>query len=185
MTKAKLWVQTDGNFLILLAIMLLLLPLRWVLAVVFAACFHELCHYVVVCLLGGTVYGLRLGLGGAKMELEPMLPWKETIAALAGPIGSALLMLPVKWMPRLAICGFIHCVFNLLPLFPLDGGRVLRGLLDLIFPDGRGERIFSYFQSILHCFLGAVCILIAFQWGLVPAILGAYLVWRQRKKRII
>lgn len=185
MIKTKMWVQTDGGFLILLALMLLLLPLQWVLAAVLAGCFHEGCHYLAIRLLGGRVYGLRLGSGGAKMEVEYLPPAKELIAALAGPIGSALLVVLVKWMPRLAICGFAHCVFNLLPLFPLDGGRALHGLFGLCSPKGRGEQAFSAFQQMLLWCLGAVCILAAFKWGILPAIFGMMVIWRQRKKRTV
>lgn len=184
MIKTKLWVQTEGSFLILLALMLLLLPLQWVLAAAGAACFHELCHYAAIRLLGGDVYGLRLGINGAKMEVAPLAPGKELVAALAGPVGSAFLVLLAKWLPRLAICGFVHCVFNLLPLFPLDGGRALRGLMTLFLPDETGQRAFSISQQVLLWGVGFLCILCAFKWGIFPAILGITLIWRQRKKRI-
>lgn len=185
MIKTKMWVQTEGGFLILLAAMLLVLPLQWVLAATVAVAFHEACHFIAIRLLGGRIYGLRLGLGGAKMEVEPMPPQTEAVAALAGPIGSALLVLLARYAPRLAICGFIHCLFNLLPLFPLDGGRVLRGLLALFFPSGRAEQVFSRFQQVLWWILGAGTLLIAFQWGVFPALLCLCLLWRQRKKRTV
>lgn len=185
MVKTKIWIQTEGGFLILLAAMLLLLPLQWVLAAILAAAFHELCHYMAIRLLGGRIYGLRLGLGGAKMEVEPMLPQKEAAAAAAGPVGSALLVLLARWAPRLAICGFAHCIFNLLPLFPLDGGRVLRGLLTLAMPRGRGEQVFFGSQRVLLWMLGVGAALIAFKWGVFPALLWLWLIWRQRKKRTV
>lgn len=185
MNKSKPWVQTDGSFLILLAVMLLLLPLQWVLAAIGAAAFHEGCHFLTIRLLGGQVYGLRLGFGGAKMEVSAMSPRKETVAALAGPVGSAILILLAKWLPRIAICGFAHCLFNLLPLFPLDGGRAMRGLLTVFLPGDKGERIFSGFQRILLWGVGLGCILAAFRWGIVPAIFGSMVIWRQRRKRIV
>lgn len=185
MIKTKLWVQTEGGFLILLAAMLLLLPLQWVLAAVLAACFHECCHYLAIRALGGEVYGLRLGLGGAKMEVAPLPSGKELAAALAGPIGSAFLVLLAKWLPRLAVCGFVHCVFNLLPLFPLDGGRALRGLLTLILPMDRAERVFSVSQQAVRWCMGALCLLAAFKWGVFPALVIIGLFLRQRKKRTV
>lgn len=185
MTKIKIWVQTDGGFLILLAFMLLVLPLQWVLAAVAAACWHELCHYAVTGLLGGEVYGVRLGFGGAKMEVEPMPPGKELVAALAGPVGSALLVLTAKWTPRLAICGFVHCAYNLLPLFPLDGGRVLRGLVCIFLPDEKAERVFGASQRMILWGIGLACLFAAVRGWILPAVLGAFLIWRQRKKRIV
>lgn len=185
MIKTRMWVQTEGNFLILLALMLLLLPIQWVFAAVMAAVFHELCHYVAIRLLGGNVYGLRFGFGGAKMEVEPMPPWKELIAALAGPVGSALLVLLVKQMPRLAVCGLVHCVFNLLPLFPLDGGRILRGFFAMVLPDERAEQVFGISQQVIIWGMSAACVFAAFRWGILPALLGFCLIYRQRRKRTV
>lgn len=185
MIKTKPWVQTEGGFLVLLAAMLLLLPLQWVLAAVLAACLHECCHYLAIRALGGEVYGLRLGFGGAKMEAAPLPPGKELVAALAGPVGSASLVVLSRWLPRLAVCGFVHCVFNLLPLFPFDGGRVLRGLLALILPMDRAERAFSVSQQTMRWGLGAVCLLVVFKWGIFPALLAMGLILRQRKKRTV
>lgn len=185
MIKTKLWVQTEGSFLVLLALMLLILPLQWVMAATAAAAFHELCHYLAVRGLGGHVFGIRLGLGGAKMEVEQLPPPKELMAALAGPVGSALLVLLAKWLPRLAICGFVHCVFNLLPLFPLDGGRALRGILELFWPEGVGERAFFTFQRIFGWGIGILAAWAALKWGIFPALVGIGLIWCQRRKRTV
>lgn len=185
MLKAKFRVQTQGSFLILLALMLLLLPLQWVLAAALAASVHECCHYLAIRLLGGRVYGLRLGMNGAKLELEPLPPVKELIASLAGPFGSALLLFAAKWVPRTAVCAFFHCACNLLPLFPLDGGRALRSALCAIFPQGRAERMFSASQRGIAVVLGIFCALLALRGGVLPAVAMLLLILRQIRRRNI
>ena len=91
-----------------------------------AAAFHELCHILAIRLCGGHVISLTVGAGGMVMETEPMTPGREILCALAGPAGSLLLVLLYSIFPLLAFCGLIQGCFNLLPLYPLDGGRALR-----------------------------------------------------------
>lgn len=185
MNKTHPRVQTEGGFLILLAAMILLLPLEWVVAAICAATFHELCHYMLVKMVGGHVYGLRLGASGAQLEVAPMSPVPEILVAAAGPVGSALLVLTARYTPRLAVCALVHCVFNLLPLFPSDGGRILRGALTQFLPAGVGERVFSASQKILIWGLLLACAVAALRVGVVPVCFGILLILRQRKRRTV
>lgn len=108
------------------ALMLLVLPLRWLLAAVTAAAFHELCHLGTIRILGGRVHRIQIGITGAVMETEINGKSREFLAAMAGPAGSLSLLLLGRFFPRLAVCGLLQGLLNLLPLYPLDGGRMLR-----------------------------------------------------------
>ena len=108
------------------ALLVVLLPLPWLLSAAAAAAIHELCHWAAVRALGGQVYGLHLGPFGASMDAALFGAGKQALAILAGPAGSlALLSVGTLW-PRLAVCGLIQGLFNLLPLPSLDGGRALQ-----------------------------------------------------------
>lgn len=108
---------------------------------------HELCHAVVTKLEGGSVEKITLFIFGgiAQIEDEPKTPGRELLMASAGPAMS-LLIAGVTWFGFLftkasgpwwlwAPLGYLSAinlfvgVFNLLPGFPLDGGRVLRSIL--------------------------------------------------------
>lgn len=129
----RIWVSGWGC--VALALTLLVLPLPWVAAAVLAAAVHELCHYLAIAALGGQVGGIAVGSGGAAMELGCLSPVRELLAAAAGPVGSLSLMLMGRFFPRLALCGLVQGLFNLLPIYPLDGGRILRRALELALPD--------------------------------------------------
>ena len=108
---------------------------------------HELSHSVVARSLGIPVQGITLFLFGGvtqtKMDAES--PGDEFKIAIVGPLMSfvlagvfwaltvtvgSVLPDPVAW--ALGYLGWINLalgIFNLLPGFPLDGGRVLRSIL--------------------------------------------------------
>ncbi len=110
--------------------------------------FHELCHSLVARRFGMPIKGITLFLFGgvAEMNEEPPSPKAEFLMALMGPVSSvvlgallALVVFAAGWvdwpepvtgvLTYLAWLNFILAGFNLLPAFPLDGGRVLRSAL--------------------------------------------------------
>lgn len=130
-------VYIEPEFCFFAAVMLLILPVPWILAAMMAAVFHELCHLAVVKLLDGTIRGVGIGVGGARIDAE--LPGKNAlVAVLAGPAGSLLLLVLCRAWPEIAVCGFIQGIYNLLPLSGLDGGRALAMILQMCCPDYAG-----------------------------------------------
>lgn len=134
-------VEAAPSACILAAFLLLTLPLRWLLAALFAAGIHELCHALAVRLCGGRIFRIRVGPSGAAMETDGLSFPREMLCALAGPMGSFLLLTLGKWFPEAAICGAVQGMYNLLPVYPLDGGRALRCFLGMVLPEQVGERI--------------------------------------------
>lgn len=109
---------------------------------------HELCHSLVARAEGGKVDRITLFIFGgvAQIDEEPRSPLREFLMAVAGPAMSILLAVIAflgfvgaanagavwwLWAPLqyLAVINLSVGVFNLLPGFPLDGGRVLRSVL--------------------------------------------------------
>jgi Zn-dependent protease len=104
-----------------------------------------------------------LPIGGlARLERMPDKPAQELVVALAGPVVNVViaaglfagLVLSGKWQPltelgvvqgglaqRLMWVNLFLVGFNLLPAFPMDGGRVLRSLLAMRLPYARATNI--------------------------------------------
>ena len=121
-------VRTDGGFWLVLALMVLLFPLPVAAGMVLAAAVHELGHLAAIRLAGGRAVRLELHAGGARIVAEPMTPGREAVCALAGPMAGALTIFAWRAFPELAAAGLVQTVFNLLPIYPLDGGRTLRNI---------------------------------------------------------
>lgn len=105
-----------------------------------AATFHELGHILCLRYTGATIHTLSLGLHGAVMETAPLSYGQEILCALAGPAFGLLLLPLSRVYPWLAFWGLCQSLYNLLPLYPLDGGRVLRALLCLLLPLETAQR---------------------------------------------
>lgn len=170
-------VRVDSSAYFFGALLLLTLPLNWLAAAAAAAVVHELCHIAVIYLVGGKVWGIRIGVGGAVMETEPLSRGRELLCALAGPVGSLLTMLLCRVFPRLAVCGCMQGLFNLLPVFPLDGGRALRCGLGLAAPKW-ADRISDWVErGTLTGILGlALAGSLVWHLGILPLLLALVLI---------
>jgi Zn-dependent protease len=123
-------------------------PIAWgvILAVglFVAITLHELAHSLVAVQSGVKVRSITLMmLGGVSSIERDVSPLREAWMAFAGPLvsfliaaGAYLLYRTVGDSPDLAVALLWFALtnafvggFNLLPAFPMDGGRVLRGLL--------------------------------------------------------
>ena len=117
-------VRAEGGFFLVLALMLLLFPLRFLAGVLLAAAIHECAHLLAIRWTGGRVLGMELRAFGARIVTEPMEPGREALCALAGPAAGALTVLAWRCFPELAAAGLGQTVFNLIPVYPLDGWRI-------------------------------------------------------------
>lgn len=122
------WPEIDirGTVYIALSCWLTIAPLQWVASVLTAAVVHEAGHLMALRHYKIKVWRITVMAGGARIETEPMQPNTELVCALAGPLAGGLLMLAGHWFPKLYICALVQTVFNLLPVYPMDGGRAVR-----------------------------------------------------------
>lgn len=151
------------------AFLLLVVPLPWLIGAVLAVCFHEICHLVALGLLGGASDQIRFGALGAEIPVSRLSVSQEFLAAAAGPAGSLLLFLFIHPFPRLAVCGLIQGLYNLLPIYPMDGGRMVKCLLILSFGEKAGETAGRKIGRITLALLWGFSLYLAFFVGYGPA----------------
>jgi len=124
---------------------------------------HELGHSLVARHFGAPVHDIiLLPIGGVSRTEIPEDPKQEIMMAVAGPVVSLILALffllfsillgynlgfghfldaKAKILVELFYVNLMLAIFNLIPAFPMDGGRILRGILALSMDPVRATRI--------------------------------------------
>ena len=180
-----------------------LLPLLWLIAgvrgpvrLLSALCallLHECGHLAAARLCGTGIAEVEITpLGGVITFENPeaLGGGKRFLLACFGPIFSlcGCLLAPALFSSGVAsfsfACSFAKAnllllLFNLLPVLPLDGGRMLEAVLCRYFPRSAVFRILCFAAGALGVLLCAVSLYFAFQGRMIlsPAFCGLYLVY--------
>ena len=141
-------IRIQPSAFILMAALMLLLPIDWLFAAVLAAAVHELGHLAAIHAVGGHLDVICIGSAGAQICTEPLDNRAEFLCAAAGPAASLFLLSLCRFFPKTALCGLAQGIFNLIPVHPMDGGRMLLCVLRRLCPRW-AERIFHAIQCLI------------------------------------
>ena len=101
-----------------------------VLPILYAMGVHELAHVVMMLACGGRVRRLTLRFADLRIDAAGLGYRQELLAALAGPLVNLVCgALFCMRSPAFAAYSLMLGIYNLLPVWPLDGGRALYLLL--------------------------------------------------------
>lgn len=146
-----------------------------------ALALHEAAHLTALALFRRPVLGLTLSAGGAKIETEALTLRQEALSAAAGPLVSLLSgALTLRCVPAFSAVSLGLAAVNLLPLYPLDGGRILRAALLSRLPPERTERILrlAVWLTCSTLMVGACWLTVWRQAGLWPIFAALVLLCR-------
>lgn len=127
----------------------LFLNVKLVLAIFISILVHEMAHALVAHRLGWRFYGIKLDLFFGTANVDMDMPEKDSIRVVAaGPISNLILAgvtffayslavnfnlnlnsQVVSFMNSFFTINIVLFIFNLLPIFPMDGGRLIRDIL--------------------------------------------------------
>lgn len=146
---------------------------------------HELGHA-----FAAKAFGIRtpditlLPIGGvARLERTPRTPLQELVVAAAGPVVNVAIALglffllgperlfwqlegfefvgPGQILGKLFLANIYLVLFNLLPAFPMDGGRVLRAVLAMFMRYGKATNVAAFIGQLMAIVLFSLSVI----WG--------------------
>ena len=146
--------------------------------------------FAIIHEMGHLLSGLLLGMKPSKIELKPygvsisfkikpddynikilkgnLLEIKKIIVATAGPITNLLIIFIVLQLNmnmflglKIIYSNLLVFLFNLIPFYPLDGGRILKGILHIILGKRKSENYtnrISFICLIIFTAIGSIAI---------------------------
>ncbi|MCD7894842.1 MAG: hypothetical protein LUG60_14295 [Erysipelotrichaceae bacterium] len=152
------------------------------LLALFLVLIHELAHYLMACYLNYAIDKIEILPFGAFLSLNDIYEHsmiEEACVIMAGPCTHLFIYLIIQWFPLsiyhnyLLMMNKLILLFNLLPIYPLDGGRLVGIILEL-FIDLKTAFYFHLKLSIL-----SLCILSVFYLRYQTFIIIIYLLIQQ------
>ena len=177
--RTNMRIQTSPATLIYFAI-LLLLHHEWSLLAIFSAIFvHEMTHLSILWILGGNVSALTITPMGLSIERSGLISHMgEFLLSLCAPLVNLILSV-IYWHLHFESCiveanlGF--GLINLLPIYPLDGGKALRSLFQALFNSKRASQLSTTIStvSLIVFWMFSVAVALILNGGLSMLMLSA------------
>ena len=199
-------IKIDLKIFLFLLLFLITSQLEMYLLLMIFACIHELSHLFVGIILGFKAQEIKITPVGLQVSFEikceeynekirkgNILSLKKALIASAGPainFAIALVLLTLGSFNKIDLNNLIYQnaiyaniligLFNLIPIYPLDGGRILNEILHICIGLRKSQKYTHYISKtviVLLTVIGSIAILylqnisviiiLAYLWGLV------------------
>lgn len=175
--KIRKYLEVSPAFVALLCAYFYFDPAETFLPFLLAVTLHEAGHLLALRCMRVQVHKVSFQLTGAVIHTQPLRYPQEGLAAAAGPLVNLLCTLVfLHKNPAFALVNLLLLFFNLLPLYPLDGGRILRALLHMLLNDAAAciaEKLISgvCLTAVAACAVYLTCVWHAGPWPILLCVL--------------
>lgn len=158
-------VKITLSFLLLILLCVIFQNFLMLFNYIIALILHELAHLFISLKCGYKLKQFKLSMFGVCVELDEKIDDKNSFAInIAGPVFNLFLCLvclasywlfPItfKVLNNFCIANLTLAVFNLLPIYPLDGGKIFASMF-------KNNKSYKLFDKIVRYFLCSICLIL-------------------------
>jgi len=165
------------------------LQVEAVIAVFISILIHEMAHAWIARRKGYNVYGIEIGLFQGSAAIDSNMHQRDSIPiTFAGPLSNLLLYSlsmslififgDIYFLNILSLINIILFIFNMLPIFPMDGGIILRDILMLKIDRRKGARISAWISMTTSVMLFIFSLIFGF---IIMSLFSIYFIYSSYK----
>ncbi len=160
--------KIEINLKIVFAIILFLIfkNLNIYLVFLFFVLIHEIAHLIVGLMIGGKAEKMYITPFGVSLEIYSYgksSSLNKILFYLSGPLINFILAIiffylksDINLKEEIIYTNIAICFFNLLPILPLDGGKILKEIFNILFKSEKANEIIIVFSKV---FLGIISLI--------------------------
>ena len=148
-------------------------------------CFiHELGHIFVGLIFNMKIEKLEIMPFGFSVSIEDSVTenFKKIFVAAAGPLVTLALILiffniEKKLKQEIIYSNILILIYNLMPIYPLDGGRIIKGILQIKVEEERAQKMIWKLTKITMIIITFVCSIAVYYFKNIAIFLSCIFLW--------
>ena len=158
---------------------------------------HELSHMIIGLILGFKPQKIELNPMGLSLSLEPkmndynlkikrtnLLEIKKILIASVGPLVNIIIATILALTADesditylIFYSNLVIAIFNLIPIYPLDGGRIIYGILNIILGKWKAKKIVNELSFVITVILTAISSIAIYYYKNIAILIMLVYIW--------
>ena len=186
-------IKINLNIFLFLLIFFITNQLEIYTLIMIFALLHEMSHLFCGIILGFKVEMLKIMPLGFAVEFKTniedynrkvfksnILSVKKIIIALAGPICNFLIIIlayPCNWSMNIIYSNLLLLLFNMIPIYPLDGGKILKNILKIFCGNRRANKYTNNTSNIFIILLTMLASILIIAYKNIAILMLIIVLW--------
>lgn len=177
-------IRIDLKILIFLVLFYFTNQLKIYLVIMLFCFIHELGHIFVGLIFNMKIEKLEIMPFGFSVSFEDSVTenFKKIFVAAAGPLVTLALILiffniEIKLKQEIIYSNILILIYNLMPIYPLDGGRIIKGIIQIKVEEERAQKMIWKLTKITMIIITFVCSIAVYYFKNIAIFLSCIFLW--------